>query len=74
MDINWGLRLSPDETRACSTAWSTATTTNSFYDVSSDGERFLMVRPYADDTRDEASAGWVLVRNFFEVLKARVPN
>ncbi len=47
---------------------------NSFYDVSSDGERFLMVRPYVDDTQDEASAGWVLVQNFFEVLKARVPN
>jgi hypothetical protein len=47
---------------------------NSFYDVSSDGERFLMVRPYVDDTQDEASAGWVLVQNFFEELKARVPN
>ena len=47
---------------------------NSFYDVSLDGERFLMVRPYVDDTQDEASGGWVLVQNFFEELKARVPN
>jgi len=51
-----------------------AVVSNNFYDVSSDGERFLMVRPYVDDTQDEASAGWVLVQNFFEVLKARVPN
>ena len=42
--------------------------------VSSDGERFLMVRPYVDDAQDEASSGWVLVQNFFEELKTRVPN
>jgi hypothetical protein len=51
-----------------------ATVGNNFYDVSSDGERFLTVRPYVDDTQDGASGGWVLVQNFFEELKAQVPN
>jgi len=51
-----------------------AVVSNNFYDVSLDGERFLMVRPYVDDTQEEASGGWVLVQNFFEVLKERIPN
>ena len=43
---------------------------NDFYDVSSDGERFLMVRPVADDSQGEL----ILVQNFFEELKRLVPN
>ena len=45
--------------------------TNS-YDVSSDGERFLMVRPYGSDTQD--TVGYVLVQNFFEELRQRMGN
>ena len=45
-----------------------------FYDVSSDGERFLMARPYTGDTEDAEPPGFVLVQNFFEELKRLVPN
>jgi len=47
---------------------------NSFYDISSDGERFLMVRGYIDAAEREGLAGFILVQNFFELLKERVPN
>jgi hypothetical protein len=47
---------------------------NDFYDVSSDGERFLMARPYIDDAEGEGFAGFILVQNFFEELKRLVPN
>ncbi len=42
------------------------------YDVSSDGERFLMVRTYRSDTQAEVE--YILVQNFFEELKRLVPN
>jgi serine/threonine-protein kinase len=45
---------------------------NNFYDVSTDGERFLMARPYVGDREDVASR-FVLVQNFFEELKRLVP-
>ncbi len=45
--------------------------TNS-YDVSSDGERFLMARPAVGDTQAEVE--YILVQNFFEELKRLVPN
>ena len=41
------------------------------YDVSLDDERFLMARPVGAD--DEPTPV-ILVQNFFEELKARVPN
>ena len=41
-----------------------------FYDVSSDGERFLMVRPFGGDSQGDL----ILVQNFFEELKPPVPN
>ena len=44
---------------------------NDFYDVSSDGERFLMVRQYG---QEEVSTSLILVLNFFEELKRLVPN
>ena len=44
---------------------------NSFYDISSDGERFLMIRAY-DDTDGEGFAGFILVQNFFEELRERM--
>ena len=50
-----------------------ASVANGFYDVSSDG-RFLMVRRYVDDTDDQDANGWVLVQNWLEEVKARVPN
>ena len=41
-----------------------------FYDITSDDQRFLMVRPY----EGEATATEVIVvENFFEELKERVP-
>ncbi len=47
---------------------------NDFYDVTSDGERFLMVRRYVDAAAETEFTGFVLVQNFFEELRARVPN
>ncbi|MEO2003902.1 MAG: hypothetical protein ABGY41_07360 [Candidatus Poribacteria bacterium] len=47
---------------------------NAFYDVSSDGERFLMTRQYGEDTAEEGPSGLVLVQNFFEELKRLAPN
>ena len=47
---------------------------NSFYDISSDVERFLMVRTYIDDAAGEGSTGVIVVQNWFEELKRRVPN
>jgi serine/threonine-protein kinase len=41
-----------------------------YYDVSLDGERFLMVRPTGNDTQLEL----IVVQNFFEELKRLVPN
>ena len=44
---------------------------NDFYDVAMDDERFLMAREFGSE---EASTSLVLVQNFFEELRARVPN
>ena len=44
---------------------------NNFYDVSSDGERFLMVRPYG---LEEGSRSVIIVQNFFEELKRLLPS
>ncbi len=44
---------------------------NNFYDISSDGERFLMARQYG---AEGDSKSVILVQNFFEELKRRVPN
>lgn len=41
------------------------------YDVTPDDQRFIMIRPVGD-TDDDAEL--ILVQNFFEELKARVPN
>ena len=40
------------------------------YDVSPDGERFLMIRPKSSATPGQL----ILVQNFFEELRARVPD
>ncbi len=40
------------------------------YDVTADGERSIMVRPLGDN----AQGDMILVQNFFEELRARVPN
>ena len=42
------------------------------YDIASDDERFLMVRPFQD--AEETSNELILVQNFFEELKRRVGN
>ena len=34
----------------------------------------MMARPYTSDTEDDSPSGFILVQNFFEVLKERVPN
>jgi serine/threonine-protein kinase len=39
------------------------------YDVTPDGERFIMLRPLG-----EQGAQWILALNFFEVLRERVPD
>ena len=45
---------------------------NSFYDISSDGERFLMVRGYVDDSVGEGFTGFIVVQNWFEELCERM--
>ncbi len=47
---------------------------NDFYDVSADGERFLMARAYSSGAEEESAPAIVLVQGFFEVLKERVAN
>ena len=44
------------------------------YEVSSDDQTFLMVRPYAGASEEVGYAGPVLVHNFFEELKRLLPN
>ncbi len=41
------------------------------YDISLDGSRFLMIK--STDTTDKASPSLVVVLNWFEELKRRVP-
>ena len=41
-----------------------------FYDVTEDGQRFLMARAFKPSTEPT----FVLVTNFFEELKRRLPN
>jgi hypothetical protein len=45
----------------------------SFYDVSSDDQRFLMGREVRVSTTGDTPE-YILVQNFFEELKRRVPN
>ena len=49
-------------------------TGSDFYDVSLDGERFLMARLHTDDTEDAAPPSYILIQNFFEELKRLVPT
>ncbi len=51
-----------------------ATTLGRDYDISPDGERFLMLKPVVQADGTEAEAQIVLVQNWFEELKARVPT
>jgi len=46
------------------------------YDVSPDGQRFLMIKDNApsDRSSNATSAGIVIVEHWFEELKARVPT
>jgi hypothetical protein len=45
-----------------------------FYDVSADDQRFLMGRVAGIGDEDTVGPTTVLVQNFLEVLKQRVPN
>jgi hypothetical protein len=45
---------------------------NRAFDISPDGERFLMLRPLADD-RYAGLTRLIVVQNWFEELEARVP-
>jgi hypothetical protein len=50
-----------------------ATGTNRTYDVSPDGQRFLMIKENAGSgERDAPPASMVVVQNWFEELKAKV--
>ena len=44
------------------------------YDVSSDGQRFLMVKDSAGTDRNAAPASLVVVHNWFTELQQRVPT
>jgi serine/threonine-protein kinase len=43
------------------------------YDVTADGQKFLMIKDAASGDRTSTSASLVVVLNWFEELKARVP-
>ncbi len=45
-----------------------------FYDVAPDDQRFLMGRSFEAGGGDDGAPVFTLVQNFFEELKARVPN
>ena len=48
---------------------------DNLYDIAPDDQRFLMARAYQGDAQGEdGSSPFILVQNFFEELKARVPN
>ena len=47
---------------------------NNFYDVTADGERFLMARSYAGEAGSDEAPHFILVQNFFDELKRLVPN
>ena len=49
-------------------------TRDRFYDVSPDDQRFLMTRQVGESEAATSITSTVLVQNFFEELKARVPN
>ena len=43
------------------------------YDVSSDGQRFLVMKTLAERQQNTSSAGFVVVQNWFEELQRLVP-
>jgi hypothetical protein len=43
------------------------------YDVSPDGQRFLMIKEIAGEDRSETRAGLIVVLNVFEELRAKLP-
>ncbi len=45
-----------------------------FYDIDSADERFLMARPYSDGQDGSDGVQLILVQNWFEELRARLPN
>ncbi len=52
----------------------TTSTVNIVYGVAPGDQRFLMARAYQDETQESPASPFVLVNNFFEELKQRVPN
>ncbi len=47
---------------------------NTVYGVAPDDQRFLMARPYQGSAGETFVSELVLVQNFFEELRERVPN
>ena len=54
-------------------SYATPLNTGRHYDVSPDGQRFLLLRDAGDTREDVASPQIILVQNWFEELKDRVP-
>ncbi|MCH7935117.1 MAG: hypothetical protein IIC36_14085, partial [Gemmatimonadetes bacterium] len=48
--------------------------TNTLYGVAPDDQRFLMARAYQSESQENTGPRFVLVNNFFEVLRERVGN
>jgi serine/threonine-protein kinase len=72
-DSDTGRVLSQEALFTIPTANAFAVDGNSFFDVSRDGQRFLMIRPFTG-TREAASADLMLVQNFSEVLRPLAGN
>jgi serine/threonine-protein kinase len=54
-------------------SYATPLNTGRHYDVSLDGQRFLLLRDAGDTSADAAAPQVILVQNWFEELKERVP-
>jgi serine/threonine-protein kinase len=54
--------------------YATSLTAHREYDVARDGRHFLMLKEDAASDRDAAPAAMIVVQNWFEELKARVPT
>ena len=72
VDTDSGFRVGAKETLFTIPPGYLASTANTLYGVAPDDQRFLMARFYQAD--EGASSQLILVKNWFEELKRRVPN
>ncbi len=74
VDTDSGFRVGEKETLFTLPPGTFSSTNNILYGVTPDDQRFLMARFYEDDSQESSNSRFVLVNNFFEVLRQRVGN